>query len=97
MIFQAYYCVIGFWNKSTTSYHWYVTNLAAEAKLINVLYRIRWQVELQFKAAKTSLQLADMPSANPAIIVNLLLASIAATLLSTICGPAVLSKATREI
>jgi len=89
--------VIGFWNPSTRCYHWYATNLAVDAKIIYPLYRIRWQIELQFKAAKSSLHLADMPSANSTIIINLLLSSIISCLLSNICGRSTLGNATNEI
>ena len=44
------------------------------------LYRLRWQIELIFKACKNSLNANAIPSANEIIIENLLLASIAAHL-----------------
>jgi len=68
--------VLGFWNKTTKSYHWYVTNLSIPADLIYKLYRIRWQVELSFKAAKSSLSLADTWSSNRQLVLNILLAAI---------------------
>ena len=54
--------VIGFWNASTSQYHWYTTNLIAPAELIYPLYRLRWQIELIFKAFKSSFRLADIPT-----------------------------------
>jgi hypothetical protein len=74
--------VIGFWNPIDKSYHWYVTNLTADAKLIYPLYRLRWAVELFFKMAKSSWRLADVTSANTNIIQTLILASIVVTILS---------------
>jgi hypothetical protein len=74
--------VIGFWNKSLHSYHWYTTNLTVSAELIYPLYRLRWQIELAFKASKSSLRLADAPSANSNIIKSLLFSNIIATLIA---------------
>jgi putative transposase len=71
---------IGFWNKSEKCYHWYLTNLQVEAKIIYPLYRLRWQIELIFKACKNSLNANAISSANKNIIQTLLLASIAAHL-----------------
>ena len=75
--------VIGFWNPIEKTYHWYVTNLEVKPELIYPLYRLRWQIELVFKAAKSSLRLADFSSANTNIILNIHLATIAASLLGT--------------
>jgi len=72
--------VIGFWNNSQKIYHWYVTNLECEAKLIYPLYRLRWQVELTFKAVKRSFQLSDISSANTQIIKNFILMTMIAYL-----------------
>ncbi|WP_200335584.1 transposase [Thiocystis violacea] len=74
------YRVIGFWNPVEKQYHWYITNLTAAAYLMYPLYRLRWQIELIFKACKNSLNANSIPSANDTIIENLLLASIAAHL-----------------
>lgn len=73
---------IGFWNKNQKCYHWYLTNLFVNAELIYPLYRLRWQIELVFKACKNSLNASKIPSANPNIIKTLLLATIAAHLSS---------------
>ena len=35
--------VIGFWCDQDRCYHWYMTNLTVEAKMIDPLYRLRWQ------------------------------------------------------
>ena len=74
--------VIGFWNPIDKTYHWYVTNLEVEAKLIYPLYRLRWAVELFFKMAKSSWRLADVTSTNANIIQTLVLASIVVTIMS---------------
>jgi putative transposase len=73
---------IGFWNDNQKCYHWYLTNLLINAEVIYPLYRLRWQIELVFKACKNSLDASKIPSANPNIIQTLLLATIAAHLSS---------------
>ena len=74
------YRVIGFWNPVEKDYHWYITNLTAAAYLIYPLYRLRWQIELIFKACKNSLNADQITSTNKNIIETLLLASIVAHL-----------------
>jgi hypothetical protein len=74
------YRVIGFWNPVDECYHWYITNLKAAAYLIYPLYRLRWQIELIFKACKNSLNANEITSDDDNIIESLLLASIAAHL-----------------
>jgi len=71
---------IGFWNPEKNKYHWYLTNLIAAACIIYPLYRVRWQIELIFKACKRSLNANRISSGNKNIIESLLLASIAAHL-----------------
>ena len=73
---------VGFWNPDEKRYHWYLTNLSIAAVILYPLYRLRWQIELIFKACKNSLNANAIPSANPNIIESLLLASIAAQLSS---------------
>lgn len=72
--------VIGYWNSREKKYHWYVTNLKCKATLIYPLYRFRWQIELLFKSAKSSLKLDRIPSANRMIILNLFLSKMIALL-----------------
>jgi hypothetical protein len=74
------YRVIGFWNPNTKEYHWYITNLLVAAYLIYPLYRLRWQIELIFKACKNSLNANQITSGDKNIIESLLLASIIAHL-----------------
>ena len=71
---------IGFWNPLDKKYHWYLTNLVVAASIIYPLYRVRWQIELIFKACKSSLNANQIPSSNENIIESLLLASIASYL-----------------
>ena len=78
--------VIGFWNPAEKGYHWYVTNLTVAARLVYPLYRIRWQLELIFKSCKSSLCLADQPSANKNIIKSLTLLSLVAQLMGFAIG-----------
>jgi len=73
---------IAFWNPAYNCYHWYITNLTIAAHLIYPLYRLRWQIELDFKACKQSLNANRLTSNNTNIIESLLLASIAAHLAS---------------
>jgi hypothetical protein len=73
---------IGFWNVDEKRYHWYLTNLSIAAIIIYSLYRLRWQIELIFKACKNSLNADGIPSADRNIIESLLLASLAAHLSS---------------
>lgn len=74
--------VVGFWNPSEQCYHWYMTNLTVLASVIYPLYRLRWQIELIFKACKNSLNANQITSEDENIIESLLLASIAAHLSS---------------
>ena len=49
------YRILGFWNKKSRNYHWYVTNSTVSRSLIYQMYRLRWQVELSFKSMKSTL------------------------------------------
>ena len=73
---------IGFWNGDEKRYHWHLTNLSIAAVIIYSVYRLRWQIELIFKACKNSLNANTIPSSDRNIIESLLLASIAAHLSS---------------
>lgn len=84
--------IVGFWNKQLRCYHWYTTNLTVSAELIYPLYRLRWQLELAFKSAKSSFRLADVPSANKNIIKSLLLATVVASLVAFPLGHGMASK-----
>jgi len=73
---------IGFWNPGEYKYHWYLSNLKVPAKIMYPLYRLRWQIELIFKGAQQSLNANRLTSNNSNIIESLLLASLAAQLIS---------------
>ncbi len=74
--------VVGFWNPMTRQYHWYVTNLNAPVELIYQLYRLRWQIELIFKACKSTFRLADIPTSNPNIILTLVYSALIANMMA---------------
>ena len=56
--------VLGFWHKKDRRYRWYITNLTCSRGLIYDLYRLRWQIELSFKAMKSTLNFDRMPTLN---------------------------------
>ena len=56
--------VLGFWYKKDHSYRWYLTNLKCARGLIYDIYRLRWQIELSFKAMKSTLNFDRMPTLN---------------------------------
>lgn len=71
--------LVGFWNPVEKKYHWYITNLAVSAWVLYPLYRLRWTLELIFKASKRSFNLDKrLTSNNPHIIESLMLSSIIA-------------------
>lgn len=72
--------VLGFWNSEEKQYHWYITNLTCRAEMIYPLYRFRWQIELLFKASKSSLDMDQIPSGNRMIILNIFLSRMIAVL-----------------
>lgn len=79
------YRVMGFWNPVEKQYHWYLTNLSVAAYLLYPLYRLRWQVELIFKASKRSFNLDQrLTSNNDNIIQSLILSSIIASFASCV-------------
>lgn len=67
--------VTAIWNEVESKYHWYVTNMDIDPKLSYPIYRLRWQIELFFKATKSYLNLGKITTANPTIILNLVLVS----------------------
>lgn len=75
--------IVGFWNPTEKKYHWYITNLVVSASLLYSLYRLRWTLELIFKASKRSFNLDKRLTSNNAhIIESLLLSSIVASFAS---------------
>lgn len=79
------YRVIGFWNPIEKKYHWYLTNLSVAAYPLYPLYRLRWQIELIFKASKRSFNLDKrLTSNNDNIIESLMLSLIIASFASCV-------------
>lgn len=70
------YRAIGMWNQPKRCYHWYITNLELPAKELKNLYRLRWQIELTFKALKSTLKLDHIPSLSSNTVTSLIFASI---------------------
>ena len=63
--------VVGLWDTTERSYHFYVTNLPRErlpAESVGELYRLRRQVELFYKTAKGGLGLGELRSTKPHIV-----------------------------
>ena len=72
-------------DEHSGEYHSYLTNIPPEkvpAEDIRDLYRLRWQVELAFKAMKSAGQLEVLPTENEHVVKILVWASVLATLLS---------------
>ena len=80
------YRAIGFWNKTERCYHWYLTNLKCETKYIYLLYKLRWQVELAFKACKSTINIDHMPTTHPYAVLTILLVGLINYQLSIIVG-----------
>jgi HPt (histidine-containing phosphotransfer) domain-containing protein len=56
--------IVGFWHKKEKRYRFYTTNLTCSRSVIYDLYRLRWQIELSFKAMKSTLNFDRMPTLN---------------------------------
>lgn len=77
--------MVGFWNPTEKKYHWYITHLVVSAALLYPLYRLRWTIELIFKASKRSFNLDKrLSSTNDNIIETLVLSSIVASFASSL-------------
>lgn len=76
--------VIGFWHPEECRYLWYVTNLKAPRSSISQLYRLRWQIELSFKAMKSIFHFDRIPTLSPNTTQTLCLLGICHYILSTI-------------
>lgn len=63
--------VVAVKNAESGAYHLYVTNLPAErwpAEEIGTLYKLRWEVELSYKAAKSDCGLAELNSTDATVV-----------------------------
>lgn len=67
------YRCLGFWNKQLKKYHWYLTNLECSSKFIREIYRLRWQIELSYKACKSHFNMGHLPSTKENTVVALIL------------------------
>ena len=76
--------VIGFWHNKTRSYRWYLTNLKSPRRMIYDLYRLRWQIELSFKAMKSTLNFDRMPTTNPNAVKSFVLIALINYVFATI-------------
>ena len=76
--------VLGFWYKKERIYRWYITNLDCPRGLIYDLYRLRWQIELSFKAMKSSLNFDRMPTLNQNAVVSFTLIALINYIFATI-------------
>lgn len=76
--------IIGSWNYKKKRYHWYITNLKASKNIITRLYKLRWQIEISFKALKSGFKFDQVPAKNANSITNLCLMRISQYLLSAI-------------
>lgn len=83
--------VIGFWSTEDSSYHWYATNLKVSSDIIYPLYRLRWQLELLWKAWKSFFQLDEINSVNRNIIFSIVLAGMCAGIISETISISVLN------
>jgi len=71
--------VVGIWNRKSQTHHFYVTNLCPAQYVpsaLGELYRLRWEVELFYKAAKGGLGLEELTSTKPHIIRTVILAAL---------------------
>jgi len=65
--FEAHpFRVVGLKHPDTGAYHLYVTNLPAEN--LRDLYRVRWEVELSYRACKSGSGLNELTSRNPEVV-----------------------------
>lgn len=76
--------VIGIWHCEERRYLWYITNLSAPRKAISDLYRLRWQIELSFKAMKSSFNFDRIPTLSANATQTLCLLGICHYVLSTV-------------
>lgn len=77
--------VVGVRNDETRKLHLYVTNAPVEmlpAEMVRDLYRLRWEVELFYKAAKSGSGLNELTTSQPHIVKTLIYAALIRTTLA---------------
>ncbi len=77
--------VVGIRNPKSGRYHLYATNApvdALPAEMVRDMYRMRWEVELFYKAAKWGSGMHELPSAQPHVVRTLVYAALARTTLA---------------
>jgi len=77
--------VVGVRDDKTSTLHLYVTNAPVEAlpaEMIRDLYRLRWEVELFYKAAKSGSGLNELTTSQPHIVRTLIYAALFRTTLA---------------
>ncbi len=77
--------VVGVRNDETRKLHLYVTNAPADmlpAEMVRDLYRLRWEVELFYKAAKSGSGLNELTTSQPRIVRTLIYAALIRTTLA---------------
>lgn len=77
--------IVGVRNRKSGDYHLYVTNAPPEALAAEVVrdaYRLRWEVELFYKAGKSGAALHELPSSQPHIVRTLVYAALIRTTLT---------------
>ncbi len=83
--FQQPFRVVGVRHPKTGKHHLFVTNAPADmlpAEMVRDMYRLRWEVELFYKAAKTGSGLNELPSAQPHVVRTLVYAALMRTTLA---------------
>lgn len=79
--------VVGVWNEDVEKYNLYVTNLpVAEYSAFDIaqLYRARWEVELLFKELKSTCNLDQVSTGNPAAVEALILVAMISLVVSRV-------------
>jgi putative transposase len=77
--------VVGLWDETRQTHHWYITNLPPErlaAEQVGKLYSARWTVELLFRELKSCYQLESMPTCKSHVVEAFIYASLLTLLAS---------------
>ncbi len=77
--FEQPFRVVGVRHPKTRKYHLYVTNASVDAlpaEMVWDMYRLRWEVELFYKAAKSGSGMNELPSTQPHVVRTLVYAAL---------------------